>query len=166
MKRLLVILLCLILCGCKQIGEEKIDMDQKYLSIIDSINDHENFATSSKYFDVQCEMAKINDGYRFYVTIDNPTLAMYDIQAMAIEKGVDYSKVMAASVGVVEDTKYAMIPNQANPDEGFYQGITISGIASIPLTTLYVYVNFKNGDGSNSYTEFMIFDVAYGAIYE
>lgn len=163
MKKILILLLSLLcLCGCTEIGKEDINPNQRYFSLIENIAEHEgSFLTTSNYYDINVEMAKINDGYRYYVTIDNPRAALYDVEALAIEKDVDYTNTMAANVGIFEESVYSLIPNQKNPDKGYVSGLVMSGISTNPETTLYIYVSFKNEDYSNIHTEYFKLDVKY-----
>ncbi|MBO7698112.1 MAG: hypothetical protein J6S38_03630 [Erysipelotrichaceae bacterium] len=162
-KALLILSLLLILCGCNITGRKKANLNDRYMNIIELIKEHESFATSSNYYDINVEMAKITEGYRYYITIDNPRIAMYDIELLAIEEDVDYMNNMAANVGIFEDTQYNMIPNQANAAKGFTKGIIASGISSKPETTLYIFTQFKNQDFSKVHSEYFKLDVKYEA---
>ena len=88
-KLLLVLLLLLSLCACEEDGKQMANPDERYMFIIEMIGEHDSFQETSNYFDIAVEMAKIEDGYRYYITIDNPRIAMYDIELLAIEKNVD-----------------------------------------------------------------------------
>lgn len=162
MKKILSLLfIFIIICGCTEVGKENIDPNQRYYSLIDSINEHDSFSNFSNYYNISTDIAKINDGYRFYITIDEPTCALYDIEALAIEKNVDYSSNMAASIGIFDEREYSMIPNQKNVDKGFVSGLVFSGVSQSPETSLYIYVSFKNSDYSNVYNEYIKLDVKY-----
>ncbi len=163
MKKIILILLSLLcLCSCGKAGNNNNDLDSTYLSLIKSINEHETFLSSSNYYDIKAEMEKINDGYRYYVTIDNPRIAMYDVEAIAIEPSLDYEKNMAANIGIFEDKVYCLIPNQKNTEKGYVSGIVISGIAQSPEVELSIYVSFKNADYSNTHTEYFKLNARYG----
>lgn len=162
MKKILAVLLTLlILCGCSEIGVENVDPNKRYYALIETIKERDTFSTTSNYFDIKTEMASIDGGYRYYVTIDSPRVALYDVEAIAIEKDVDYTNNMAANIGIFEEKEYAMIPNQKNPDKGFVSGHVISGISEKPVTTLYVYVSFKNEDYSNTKIEYFKLNAQY-----
>ena len=162
MKKIITVLLVvLLLCACQNKGQKKTDASDRYLSIIDNIFTHNDFVSNSNYFDINAEVAKIDDGYRFYVTIDNPRNALYDVEALAVEEGVDYSKIMAANIGIFEDSEYCLIPNQTNPNRGFVEGVVISGVSTNPEVTLYVYVSFKNEDRSLTRYEYIKLNAAY-----
>lgn len=155
MKKLLILLLALLtLSGCAEIGKQDVDPNKRYFAIIETIKERDAYNSSSNYFDINVEMASIDGGYRYYVTIDNPRAALYDVEAIAIETDVDYTNNMAANVGIFEDKEYSMIPNQKNPDKGYVSGLVISGVSEKPETTLYIYVSFKSEDYSNTHTEY------------
>jgi len=163
MKKIVVILLTVFcLFGCSEIGRQDVDPNQRYFALIDTIKQRDNFIDVSNYYDLSIEVAKIDDGYRYYVTIDNPRAALYDIEAMAIEKDVDYTNKMAANVGIFEDSIYSMIPNQKNPDKGYVSGLVMSGVCENPNVTLYIYVSFKNEDYSSIHNEFFELSASYG----
>ena len=161
-KKIISLLFALILlCSCTEIGRKKADPNERYVLMVETLQEHELFAEESSYFDISADMAKIEGGYRYYITIDNPRLAMYDVELLAIEKDVNYLNNMAANVGIFEDTKYNMIPNQSNPEKGYVKGIVASGVSSSPETTLYVFVQFKNADHTSAHSEYFKLDVKY-----
>ena len=161
-KKIITVLSALILlCSCGEIGRKKADPNERYVLMVETLQEHELFAEESGYFDIGADMAKIDGGYRYYITIDNPRLAMYDVELLAIEKGVNYFSNMAANVGIFEDTKYHMIPNQSNPKKGYVKGIVASGVSSSPETTLYIFVQFKNADHTTAHSEYIKLDVSY-----
>ncbi|MBO4919983.1 MAG: hypothetical protein J5365_07500 [Erysipelotrichaceae bacterium] len=153
--------LLILLCSCSEVGKEKADPNERYIYMIETLQEHELFVQTSSYFDINADMAKIEGGYRYYITIDNPRLAMYDVELLAIEKGVDYLNNMAANVGIFEKSKYNMIPNQSNPEKGYVKGIVASGVSSSPETTLYIFVQFKNADHTSAHSEYFKLDVSY-----
>lgn len=160
MKKLLLILSIMLLCGCQQDGREAADPDQRYSYLIEMIEENERFATSSNYFDIAVDMTRIASGYRYYIIVDEPRIAMYDIEMIAIEEGVDYRNRMAANVGIFEQKEYNMVPNQANSEKGFVKGIVASGVSDKSETTLYIFVQFHNADYSSSHGEFFKLDAS------
>lgn len=127
---------------------------ERYNSMIEQLSTRTDFKTKSEYFDISLDVGSIDNGYRFYVTIDNPKAAMYNIEAIAIENAIDYTNEMAANIGLFEDTKYSMIPNQTNASKGFVRGINISGVTSNENPVLYVLVTWTNKDASVTKREF------------
>lgn len=160
-KVLLILVLILTLFGCSSQNKKDANPNERYFYIIDVLKEHDSFSTTSDYFDISVEMAKINEGYRYYITIDNPKIAMYDIELLAIENDVDYTSNMAANVGIFEETQYNMIPNQANVDKGYTKGIVASGVSKNSETKLYVFTQFKNVDFSKVHTDYFVLDAKY-----
>ena len=165
MKKILVILIILIsLSGCNILGKNnntELDANDRYLNLIEIIKQNDTYTTKSNNFDISAEMAKIDGGYRFYVTIDNPRTAMYDVEAIAIEDDVDYGTTMAANIGIFDENQYNMIPNQSNPDRGYVKVVVISSTTQKDETRLYVLVQWKRSDLSTTYREIFSIDVSY-----
>ena len=160
-KIITVLFLLIVLYSCGEVGRQKADPNERYIYMIETLQEHELFADTSSYFDISADMAKIEGGYRYYITIDNPRQAMYDVELLAIERGVNYLNNMAANVGIFEETEYNMIPNQSNPEKGYVKGIVASGTSAYPETMLYVFVQFKNADHTIAHHEYYRLDVKY-----
>lgn len=155
LNKIIIIILIFLLCGCNVINRDNEEPSSRYTYLIEMLKEHTSFTKSSDYFDINVEMATIDNGYRYYVIIDKPTLAMYDIEMLAIEPDKNYSNVMAANVGIFDKKEYHMIPNQSNPEEGYVKGLIASGTTESSLITLHVYVQFKNADFTNVHNEFI-----------
>ena len=160
-KILLIFILLLTLCACDESGKQKADPDERYMYIIEMISEHETFESDSDFFDINVEMAKIENGYRYYITVDNPRIAMYDFELLAIEKNVDYRTQMAANIGIFDEKEYNLVPNQANVDQGYVKGLVVSGVSQFPDTNLYIFVQFKNKDFSLTRSEYFELPVSY-----
>ena len=157
----MVFLLLLCGCGSKKSDNEK-DRLNKYEDMIELVRSYDSFLESSDYFEIDTEVTKLNEGgYRFYVIIEKARVAMYDVEAIAIEKNVDYSSFMAANVGIFEDRDYTMIPNQSNPDKGYVAGIVMSGLCNDPETSLYMLIQWKSKDMSTTKRQFLKLDIKY-----
>lgn len=162
MKKLfLVLILIFSLSACSSnSGTSANDADViRYYDMIELINSYSNFSTSSNYFDISGEISEIDGGYRYYIFIDNARVTMYDIEAIAIEKGVDYSNTMTANIGIFESGEYHMIPNQSDIDLGYVKGVSISGFTTTENPTLYVLVQWKNKNRDTTYREFFEIDL-------
>lgn len=162
MKKLfLVLILIFSLSACSSnSGTSANDADViRYYDMIELINSYSNFSTSSNYFDISGEISEIDGGYRYYIFIDNARVTMYDIEAIAIEKGVDYSNTMTANIGIFESNEYHMIPNQSDIDLGYVKGVSISGFTTTENPTLYVLVQWKNKNRDTTYREFFKIDL-------
>lgn len=159
MKRLLAIFLCLLLIsGCSQSDDHT--MDERYFDMLALLESEQNYQTPINYA-VSVELSATDDGnYRYYVIIDETKIAMYEIQAMAIVEGDDYSQTMAANVGIFEGVSYAMIPNQTNVDAGYVGGLSISGLTDHAPCRVLVMVRYRlEGDHESVIREYYSFDV-------
>lgn len=162
MKKLVLILLFLLLIsGCNQSNKQEETKYQRYFDMIALINDNDVFLEESNNFDISGEIAKVDGGYRFYIFVENPRIAMYDVEILAIEKNKDYSKNMAANLGVFEDSEYAFIPNQTNPNKGYYKGASISALTDKTSTKVYALIQWHNKDLSKLYREYITLDLSY-----
>ena len=145
-----------MLTGCQFIhGNSTIQNSDKYIDLCEVLLNHKDFLDKSEFFDVSYDITKIDDGYRFYVIIDNPKIAMYNIEAIALEKGFDYKNKMAANIGVFEDEGYNIVPNQINVERRYVKGINISGVSQNRNTILYLLVQWNNKDFSTTSREFI-----------
>ncbi len=163
MKRLITVLLVLLFCcGCTVRKQEtKLDPTERYFDMVDLASTYEVSETKPEYYDLSGEVSKIEGGYRYYVFIDNPRIAMYDVEAIAVVEGVDHRKTMAASVGIFEEKEYNMIPNQRNIDRGYVGGIAISGTCAKRDVSLRVFIRWENDGGTDYYRECYRLDIAY-----
>ncbi len=153
-KILSCLLIVFLLTACTDSSTINKSSSERYNSMIEQLVSRTDFKTSSEYFDIAFQITSIDGGYRFYITIDNPKVAMYNVEAIAIESGVDYSNNMAANIGLFENGKYSLIPNQSNISKGFVKGVNISGTTTNAEPTLYVLVVWSNKDLSITKREF------------
>ena len=167
-KELCILLVLFSLVGCASItsilpsSKKTIDTDSRYKDLIEIVSEHDNFLSESTNFDINVEMSKIDGGYRYYVTIDNAKIAMYDIEAIAIEPLVNYEETMAANIGIFDETEYNMIPYQSNPSKGYVKGLVMSGLSSNKETSLFILVQWKKEDRTTTSREIFKLDVSYG----
>ena len=147
-----------MLCSCS-LFNSKTDYEEKYINLIDAINERTEFSTFSSYFTISTDINKIDDSsYRYFVIVDNPRVAMYGVEIIAVEKGINYANNMAANVGVLDDTSYHMIPGQTRVEKGYVKGLTVSGISASENPTIDVLVQW-HGKDQNVTQEFFEFVV-------
>lgn len=144
MKKILIsLILLLALFGCQKTSS----VENQYYSFLKLLEEREEFSSSSLNYDISYEITAIGNGkYRYFVTIDEPRIAMYDIEIMAIEEGKDYSENIAASAGILSTDQYNMIPNQSDVEKGYISGINISGETDDPHPVLLVLVQWHSSD--------------------
>lgn len=167
MKKFFIVLICLILLtGCGKNNTISDSYNDKYLDLIDMLNSNVEFKDSSELFSITKEISQTTDGYRYFIVIDNPKIAMYNIEAVAIEKNVDYSTTMAANAGIFEGEYYSLIPNQTNVDDGYVKGVSISALTDNPTPTLYLLVQWHNKDLSITNRQFIKVDFSQTEVQE
>lgn len=164
MKKIIVILVVLFtLLGCSNVDRENLKTYEDMASVL---NDAKDYVSSSEYFDISVKCATVNDEERYYVTIDNPRIAMYDVKAMAFEDGSDIDVEFAPNVGIFDEI-INLVPNQINRNDGFVKGITISGVCRSESPVILCLVQWINEDNSKVYREYFKFDnsVLYNCLY-
>lgn len=153
MKRIFIVFVCLlIITSCQENNDSSIKLYNEMIEILDSTED---FVPNSKYFTVSYEVATTNEGQRYYIVIDNPTMAMYGVNVLAFEEGSDIENEFAPNAGIFEN-KINLVPNQINKDMGFVKGISISGILSND-SPVFCLVQWKDEKNSKFYREFLKF---------
>ena len=143
MKKIFLSLILIIgLFGC---SEKNTAAETKYYDMLKLISQREEYSTSSDNFTISAEISPISEGrYRYFVTLDKPKLAMYEVEILAIEEGKEYINEIAANAGVLLDDIYNLIPNQSDISKGYISGINISGETNNEHPVLYVLVQWHN----------------------
>ena len=108
MKKIFLSLILIIgLFGC---SEKNTAAETKYYDMLKLISQREEYSTSSDNFSISAEISPISEGrYRYFVTLDKPKLAMYEVEILAIEEGKEYINEVAANAGVLLDDIYNMM---------------------------------------------------------
>ena len=95
-------------------------------------------------------MIRVEDGsYRYYIILDDPKIAMYNVMMIAVENGVSYQEceTMVPSFGIFED-RVSLVPGQVNYEEAYVKGISISGQSDKDTMDLLILVRWKSSDGT------------------
>lgn len=161
MKKFIVVLMMFILCGCGFEVTKDVSVDSRYEDMIELLETNEKFEESSNFYDVSYDIVQIENGYRYYIYIDNPRVALYNVQVLAIEDGVDYSRYMAANVGIFEDAKYHLVPNQTNVDKGYVKGLMISGVTEKSELEMKIMVCWSDRVSSSLQREYIQMHMNY-----
>ncbi len=150
----------IFLSACSS-SEEDTTTTEHYYDMLELLTDVETFSTAPSYYDLTVEMVQIDDGYRYYVIVDNAKISMYNIQIMAIVVGEDYSNTMAANIGIFEGVSYNMIPNQTKTEDGYVAGLSISGITDEAEVTIDILVRYSSSDLQTTYRDYYRYTVTY-----
>ena len=149
MRKTLMLVLCLLflVAGCsKKPNEQEIKLE-KYASMYQTITDNDSFLSEAQDYSLQVTMSK--QGYRSYrydVTIDDPKVAMYAIEVMAIENDTEYdlANKMMPTLGILDDAVYNMVPYQHDVERGYVKGLILSGETDDQVLNLKIRVSYKD----------------------
>ena len=155
MKKIIAIILTCFLVGCTTNDNVSEATAKRYNEMITLLNEQVEYTEEESYFSIYAEISKVSDGYRYYIFIENPKVAMYNVEAIAITNGVDYTTNMASNVGIFDETKYNLVPNQVKIEDGYAKGIMLSGISSYADNDLYVLVQWRDVSLTNVSREFI-----------
>ncbi len=146
MKKVLLFITILgILTGCSSRTKNTVQMDI-YESYYQSISETTKFTEESRFYTLSAEITQTKDGkYSYYIVLDQPHIAMYDVVMMAVENHISYdaSVKMMPSIGIF-DEPCNLVPNQINVDNGYAEGIVISGESQDPQVSLNLLVEWKD----------------------
>jgi len=168
MRKLLTAALCflLFLSGCTvstDVNQENgLAAYETYFRMIES---NASFIEESSYYTVSTETVSMNDGsWRYYVVIDEPETAMYDVALLAVEDGYlyDTSLKMMPSLGIFDSFGCNLIPYQVNAEKGFMKGLVISGESDSEDINLKMMVEWKDKTGKNTMREFLSISLGSG----
>ncbi|MEG0841156.1 MAG: hypothetical protein RSF69_01300 [Erysipelotrichaceae bacterium] len=148
MRKLLLLVLCFtMISGCSSNSNASEERSKKYDEYVKTVEDNSDVVSNDIPFDHALEVHKVKKNlYQYTVTIDNPKIAMYNIEEIVVDKKMINGKIMFPNVGIIddEDAQYNLIPFQSNNKKGFQKGIQLSGETSQSEFTLYVLVTWKD----------------------
>ena len=152
--RMITAVICALLsCGCtlkstrQDLYQSAIDTYETYYT---EVLGNGHYTDTCDYFTLSYEMTQVEgDGYRYYVILDDPTIAMYNVMMIAVENAVPYEQceTMVPSFGIFED-RVSLVPGQVNYEAGFVRGISISGESDEDHMDLLILVKWKCSDGT------------------
>lgn len=138
----------LLLSGCTNAHKEEKESIKNYESFIEAVLNNKGIESKSIPFDYKLNVFKQKDGsYQYEVVLSNPRIAMYSIQAIAVDPSLDSNKNLFPCIGLLGDdakASYNMIPFQANGKIRFVKKIGLDGISKKDPFTLHVMVTWKD----------------------
>jgi len=148
MRKLIVaLMIALFLSACQNEAQILKEKYERYKLHYQSILNTTQFKTSSENFSIEASLVKITDGqYRYDVFVDEPKIAMYDVEILAIvDDGLLLiSDEMMPSIGIYEDSEYHLIPYQVDAELGYQKGFNLNGIVKENKVNLKVLVMWKD----------------------
>lgn len=154
----------MILTSCSQfdsrLEKESLILYETYWK---SLLNETQFASESRNFDIHAEIVEGEDGYDYYITVDKPKIAMYDIEIVVVEDKKSFNSVeeMLPSAGIFEK-KFNLVPNQSRKEKGFMEGAALVryDLAS-PEVDLQILVSWKNYTKLEDFKEVFEFNLNY-----
>lgn len=164
MRRCFFIVLCiLLLAGCSNSNVQDEESVKNYEAFINAVINNKGIQSTFIPFDYALVQQQQADGfYQYEVQISNPRVAMYDIQAIAVDPAIDSNTNIYPCISLLgKDAKqaYYMIPYQSNPSLGYIEMIGLNGISKEKQFTLNVLVSWKDSSRANTYRAF--FNVSF-----
>lgn len=142
----------ILLVGCSTSSDDSTALYEDYYNLISA---NTTYVTSSTNYSLSAELVETEDSYAYYVIVDEPQVAMYNVKIMAIANDVAYedATAMMPSIGIF-DGPYHLVPNQVNVEEGYAKGLTISGESDNDSVNLSIMVEWCEDDEETITREF------------
>ena len=162
-KYVIGVLICLLLAGCNQSDIVLKEKYETYKLHYQSILNSTQFKQTSSNYNISTSLTALSDGnYRYDVFVDEPKIAMHDVEILAIvDNGLLLvSDKMMPSVGLFEDESYRLIPYQVDVDLGYHKGFNLNGIVDTDKINLKVVVMWKDYFEIKTEREYFSFDLS------
>ena len=93
--------LLLVLTGCSSSNSKEIESIKIYESYIDAVANNKGIESKNIPFDYKMHVYKQKDNtYKYEIEISNPQVAMYNIQAIAVDQEVDSNNSVYPCLGL------------------------------------------------------------------
>ncbi len=165
LRKITMIMLILLMSGCAFDSDKYLSKENyaRYQAYYTSIFDNDRFLAFSDAFDIEIAFNKIQDKYRYDIIIDNPSIAMYDIEVMVVENDVSFERAdkMMPNFGIFETKDVNMIPFQIDVEKGYVKGIILSGMVDVSVVELKIMVAWRDYAKLNATREFFIRNLDY-----
>ena len=135
----------------------------RYQAYYTSIFDNDRFLAYSNAFELEIVFTKIENQYRYDIILDQPSIAMYDIEIMVVENDLSFERTdkMMPNFGIFESNEANMIPFQVDVDKGYVKGVVVSGLVEVSVVELKIMVAWRDYAKLNSSREFFIRNLDY-----
>lgn len=147
MKRLLILLVSLSLFSACASTDKDVIKSEHYKALYTELLNQLDVSETSPYFNINATLNPLSGArYRFDVFVDEPQIAMYDVEILVIvdNGSLVIPEAMMPSVGIFDDKEYHMLPYQMNPENGFVKGFGLNGIVETSSVKLKILVSWKD----------------------
>lgn len=159
-KKAIVLLLVALLASCTHNANSILEEENftRYQAYYTSIFDNDRFIREPSNYELDVVFTKVDNKFRYDIIIDQPIIAMYDVEVMVIENDQPFERTdkMMPSFGVFESDETNMIPYQVNTEKGYAKGIVVSGLVDVGVVELKIMIGWRDYSKLNSYREFFI----------
>lgn len=159
-KRAIILLLVALLASCTNNASSILEEENfsRYQTYYTSIFDNDRFIREPSNYVLDVVFTQVENKYRYDIIIDQPIVAMYDIEVMVVENDQPFERIdkMMPSFGVFESNKTNMIPYQVNIEKGYAKGIVVSGLVDVGVVELKIMIGWRDYSKLNSFREFFI----------
>jgi len=149
MKKIFLIIVCILLCGCDIKESEELKIYKNYINELNKIEK----VNTNLPFNINIYIDKIIETEVMYrVIIDNPKIALRNIEVLVTHD--KYTEDIFPSSGIFDD-KLNLIPNVINKSSNYVEGIILVGY--IPFeeeieslnATFKVYFKYEDDEGES-----------------
>ena len=162
-KIFLGLVIALFMTACQNDAQILQEKYERYKLHYQSILNTTQFKSSSELFSIEVSLMDLSNGqYRYDVFVDEPLIAMHDVEILAIvDNGLLLvSDQMMPSIGIFEDQSYRMIPYQVDVDLGYHKGFNLNGIVDDSEINIKVVVMWKDYFEIKTEREYFSFDLS------
>ena len=158
-KVIIMMSLFLLLSACSS-KDSKNELNlSKYEAAYETLISNDKPLNTSKFYQLEAVATKLSNGdVRVDVILDQANVAMYNI-AMIMDihnsKEIQDDEIIP-SLGIVDDLKYNIIPNQVNSNNNFYAGLVLSAISSNENGQVKIGVTWTNYSGTETFDEVIL----------
>lgn len=142
MKKILIFLICLILAGCSsqssEHGQKRKELSE-YKKIVQKVKTSK--PQENPPFDYRLVYSKVDDGYRYDLIINNPSITMLHIKALSYSASLNDKYY--PTLGLFEEAQYSLKKDYVNKKEGYYKGFALSGKVK-EKDELKLYISYEN----------------------
>lgn len=156
MKKILLLTLIIIMfTGCSSKSDQEIENEKlkKYNAAVEAVINNRGALSTTIPFTYTASVEELSDEigtYHYTVVIDEPQIAMYDVEIIIVDLNQLDTGNIFPSAGIVDESD-TLIPYQVNAAKGFPKGIVLDGITDTTEFQLEVMVSWKDYSKLNVY---------------
>lgn len=154
----IILVMLMFLIGCNAGPDKDALLLDKYEAAYSDLLSNDKFIVDSSFYDIEIAVNKIeNNRYRVDAIIDNPKVAMYNVQVITEinSVGIEQFEEAVPSLGIVDQSVYHLIPYQVNKEEGFYAGLVVSGVSDKPKGDIILSIAWTDYAETESNKEYL-----------